>query len=272
MPKPPQQWPTPWRGCAPPACDTAHARRSRRAYNDAVTSPIRAITFDLDDTLWPFAPIGERIETALHAWFVAHSPATAERFPIAEMRALRERVFAEFPQHAHDLGLLRRLSIERALHESGDDPALASAAYAIFFNERNRVDFYPDALDGLRRIAARWPIAALTNGNADLAVIGIAGLFQFQLGAREYGAPKPDAGLFHEACQRLGCAPGEVLHVGDHPQMDVEGAANAGLRSCWIDRGDHPWPAALTRADLQVSTLTALADWLDAGAHFENAA
>ena len=29
--------------------------------------PIRAITFDLDDTLWPFAPIGERIETALRA-------------------------------------------------------------------------------------------------------------------------------------------------------------------------------------------------------------
>ena len=46
--------------------------------------PIRAITFDLDDTLWPFAPIGERIETTLHAWFAEHSPRTAERFPIAE--------------------------------------------------------------------------------------------------------------------------------------------------------------------------------------------
>jgi putative hydrolase of the HAD superfamily len=237
-----------------------------------VNLPIRAITFDLDDTLWPFAPIGERIETALHAWFAEHSPRTAERFPIAEMRALRERVFTEFPEHAHDLGLLRRLTIERALHESGDDPALASAAYAIFFRERNRVDFYPDALDGLRRIAAQLPVAALTNGNADLAAIGIAGLFRFQLGAREYGAAKPDAGLFHEACRRLGIAPGDVLHVGDHPRMDVAGAANAGLRSCWIDRGDHAWPDGLAPADLHVTTLTALADWLDAGAFFENAA
>lgn len=232
--------------------------------------PIRAITFDLDDTLWPFAPIGERIETTLHAWFAEHSPRTAQRFPIEDMRALRQRVFAEFPEHAHDLGLLRRLTIERALRESGDDPALASAAYAIFFHERNRVDFYPDAHDGLHRVAAHLPIAALTNGNADLAVIGIAGLFQFQLGAREYGAAKPDAGLFHEACRRLGVAPGEVLHVGDHPHMDVAGAANAGLRSCWIDRGDHAWPHGLPRADLHVTTLTALADWLDAGASFEN--
>ena len=31
-----------------------------------MNATIRAITFDLDDTLWPFAPIGERIETALH--------------------------------------------------------------------------------------------------------------------------------------------------------------------------------------------------------------
>ena len=232
-----------------------------------MNATIRAITFDLDDTLWPFAPIGERIETALHAWFIEHSPRTAERFPIEDMRKLRERVFAEFPQHAHDLGLLRRLTIERALKESGDDPALASAAYAIFFRERNRVDFYPDALDGLQRIAARLPVAALTNGNADLAAIGIAGLFRFQLGAREYGAAKPDAGLFHEACQRLGFAPGEILHVGDHPQMDVAGAANAGLRSCWIDRGDHAWPDDLAAADIRIATLTELADLLDAGHH-----
>lgn len=229
--------------------------------------PIRAITLDLDDTLWPFAPIGERIERALHAWFSEHSPRTAERFPIEDMRALRERVFAEFPQHAHDLGLLRRLTIERALHESGDDPALASAAYAIFFTERNRVDFYPDARDGLQRMSARLPVAALTNGNADLAAIGIASLFQFQLGAREYGAAKPDAGLFHEACRRLDVVPGEVLHVGDHPSMDIAGAAKAGMRTCWIDRGDHAWPGDLPRADLHVTTLTALADWLDAGAH-----
>lgn len=227
---------------------------------------MRAISLDLDDTLWPFAPIGERIETALHAWFEEHSPRTAERFPIAEMRALRERVMAEFPQLAHDLGLLRRLTIERALRESGDDPELASAAYAIFFRERNRVAFFPDALDGLRRIAAHLPVAALTNGNADLAAIGIDAHFRFALTAREYGAPKPDAGFFLEACQRLGFPPGEVLHVGDDPHVDILGAARAGLRTCWIDRGLHAWPEALPAADLRVTTLTELADWLDSGA------
>jgi putative hydrolase of the HAD superfamily len=244
--------------------DRDHAGAADAPYNAPVKHPIRAVTLDLDDTLWPFAPIGDRIERALHDWFVANSPRTAERFPISEMRSLRERVFAQFPQHAHDLGLLRRLTIERALNESGDDPALASAAYAIFFRERNRVDFYADAEAGLQRLAARLPVAALTNGNADLGAVGIAPLFVFSLCAREYGAAKPDAGLFLEACQRLGLPPQAVLHVGDDPRTDVAGAAGAGLQTCWIDRGDHAWPDELAHADLRVTSLTELADLLDA--------
>jgi putative hydrolase of the HAD superfamily len=228
-----------------------------------VKPAIRAITLDLDDTLWPFAPIGERIETALHAWFVEHSPITAERFPIEDMRALRLQVHAEHPEHAHDLGLLRRLTIQRALHDSGGDVALVDAAHACFFRERNRVAFYADALDGLARLAQRRPLAALTNGNADLAAVGIDRYFAFNLSACQHGVPKPDAGIFHAACARLELAPGDVLHVGDHPCIDVAGAAAAGLRTCWIDRGDHAWPDAVPPPDLHVHTLIELADWLD---------
>lgn len=231
--------------------------------------PICAITLDLDDTLWPFAPIGARIERVLHDWMEQHSPVTAARFPILEMRALRARVVASNPQLAHDLSALRRLTIERALVESGGDPALAEAAYRIFFVERNRVGFYADAQQALHRLSARVPVAALSNGNADLAAIGIDRLFRFQLGAREHGAAKPDAGLFHAACERLGCAPGDVLHVGDDIEMDIVGAARAGLRTCWINRPDdngqaRAWPHDDPRPDLAFDNLLALADWLDA--------
>ncbi len=225
--------------------------------------PVRAITLDLDDTLWPFAPIGARIEHALDAWFRERSPQTAERFPIPAMRALRDRVFAENPHLLHDLSTLRRLSIEAALRESGGDVSLADEGYDLFYAERNRVEFYPDALDALQRIAARVPVAALSNGNADLRTIGLASLFHSQVHAREHGAAKPEASIFLAACERLGVAPGEVLHVGDHPELDARGAMRAGLRACWLDRGDHAWPDDAPRADLEFSTLTALADWLE---------
>lgn len=233
-----------------------------------MTFPVRAITLDLDDTLWPFAPIGSRIEQSLHAWFLAHSPATAERFPVEGMRTLRGQVHADHLHLAHDLSALRRLTIERALRESGGDPALADAAHALFHRERNRVDFYPDARAGLERIAAGLPVLALSNGNADLETIGIAHLFTGQLSALMHGTPKPDAGIFVAACAQLRCDPREVLHVGDDIALDVIGAARAGLRTCWIHRSDtaaenDEWPDGEPAPDLQFDSLAALADWLD---------
>lgn len=226
--------------------------------------PIRAITLDLDDTLWPFAPIGVRIERVLDDWLREHSPRTAELFPVETMRQVREQVFRDHPQLHHDMSQLRRMTLAHALRESGADMDLLDPAYEVFYAARNQVECYPDSLAALERIAMRMPVAAVTNGNADLERIGMAQHFSFQLGAREHGAAKPEASIFHAACARLGVAHADVLHVGDHIEMDVMGAARAGLRSCWINRDAQAWTHATLRPDLEFTTLTALADWLDA--------
>ncbi|MGY1458404.1 MULTISPECIES: HAD family hydrolase [unclassified Luteimonas] len=230
---------------------------------------VRAITLDLDDTVWPFAPIGVRIERVLDEWMRRHSPATAEMFPVEGMRALRERVATEHPALYHDMSALRRLTLEAALRESGGDVALADAAYDAFFAERNKVECYPDAIHALERISAVLPIAALSNGNADLARIGLDHLFTAQLSACSFGSAKPDPAIFLAACELLGVPPAEVLHVGDHPEADVAGAARAGLRSCWINRADDAghrvqWQHAEVEPDLHFDSLAALADWLEA--------
>ncbi len=54
-----------------------------------------------------------------------------------------------------------------------------------------------------------------------------------------------------------------MLHVGDDPELDVVGAARAGMRSCWINRRGEAWPAELPPPDLAFPCLGALADWLD---------
>lgn len=229
-----------------------------------MTFPIRAITLDLDDTLWPFAPIGVRVEQTLDAFLRTHSPATADMYPIEKMRDLRTRVFAENAHLVHDMSALRQLTIEHALRDSGGDLGLLDAAYEVFYAERNKVEYYPDSLAALERIAAQVPVAAVTNGNADLDRVGIGHLFAFTLGSREHGVAKPDASIFHAACDRLSCAHGDVLHVGDHIEMDVAGAARAGLRTCWINREDRRWEHPTLAPDLEFDTLIALADWLDA--------
>lgn len=199
---------------------------------------IRALTLDLDDTLWPIWPTIERAEGVLHDWLARHAPRVVERHDRPAMRAVREAVARERPDWAHDLSALRRESIRRLLADAGEDEALAGPAFEAFFAERQRVELYGDALPALQRLSARWPLLALSNGNADLARIGLAAWFRGSLGARELGVGKPDRRIFDAACVRLGCAPHEVLHVGDDLALDVQGALHAGLQAAWVRRGD----------------------------------
>lgn len=238
--------------------------------------PVHAITLDLDDTIWPIGPVIVRAELALGEWLREHAPRTAALWPVEAMRALRDEVAAEHPHLAHDLTRQRLIALERMLRAAGDDVALAAPAFAAFFAARCDVTHYDDSLAALDRLAARAPLAALSNGNADLRRIGLMHVFRFQLGAREHGAAKPVASIFHAACRQLGCEPAHVLHVGDDVEMDIVGGARAGLHTCWINRPDdtgarRDWPRTDVRPDLEFATLTALADWLDA-AHNSDAA
>ncbi len=227
---------------------------------------ILALTLDLDDTLWPIAPVIEHAEAALQDFLHTHAPLVAKRWPVAEMRLLRERIAAEHPHLAHDFTAQRKLSLQHALTDVGADPDLVEPCFQAFIAARHQVELYPDVPTGLVRLAGQWRLAALTNGNADVQRIGLGQHFQFAICAREFGAAKPDAGIFLAACERLNLPPAQVLHVGDDPHLDVVGAAQAGMPTCWVNRHQMTWPAELPRADIEITDLHQLADWLLAAA------
>jgi putative hydrolase of the HAD superfamily len=229
---------------------------------------ILALTLDLDDTLWPVLPALERADRELDAWLREHHPEVARAWPIPAMRELRARIAAERPDLAHDFTAQRHLTMRRAFAACGIDEAPLQALWKVYFDARNSVEPYPDALPALERLAARRPLASLTNGNADLERIGLRAHFAHHVCARDAGVAKPDPRIFLAAAGRLGVAPGEILHVGDDPALDVAGARDAGLRTAWINRAGAPWPEALGQPpDLDLRDLGALADWLDAHGH-----
>lgn len=199
---------------------------------------IRAITVDLDDTLWPIGPTIAHAEAALAVWLLQHAPRVAERFDPAATGALRAAVAREWPERAHDLTAMRRETIRRMLAASGEDEALGPAAFDVFFAARQQVELYADVQQALERLSARWPLLALTNGNADIERIGLARWFRGCLCAHEIGVGKPDPRIFAAACARLGFEPIEVLHVGDDLVLDVQGALAAGMHAAWVRRGD----------------------------------
>jgi len=217
---------------------------------------IKAITLDLDDTLWPIAPTIERAEAVLQAWLDAEAPATALQWRDAAHRhALRAEVNGEYAAFAHDLTHLRREMIRLALQRAGDDAALAEAAFECFFAERQCVEFYPDVLPALARLAARYPVLSLSNGNADVHRIGIGQHFQAQVGAREVGVAKPGRRIFEVAAEAAGFAPREVLHIGDDAALDVLGALDAGMQAVWLNRDGGEWSHAPHQPHLEATDL-----------------
>lgn len=224
---------------------------------------IRAITLDLDDTLWPIGPTVERAEEVLAHWLREHAPATAARFDRAATQALRAEVARLAPHRAHDLSAMRRETIRRMLAAAGDDEALAEPAFQAYFAARQEVALFEDALPALRRLAARWPLLAVSNGNADLGRIGLAGWFVGTVNAQQVGIGKPDARIFRAAARRLELEPAALLHVGDDPRLDAQAALDAGLHAAWVTRDDPIEPASAPRC-WRGPDLLALADALGA--------
>ncbi|MGE4330700.1 HAD family hydrolase [Diaphorobacter sp.] len=203
---------------------------------------VRAITIDLDDTLWPIWPTIARAEAALAGWLAAHAPATAALFADAQaLRAIRLHMQTLRPDLRLDLSALRRESIRLALTQAGDDPALAEPAFDFFFAERQRVHLFDDALETLEFLSTRYPVVAVSNGNADVHRVGIGRYFKASLSAPVLGIAKPDARIFHAAAQAAGALPAQVLHVGDDALLDARGALDAGMQAAWINTAQAPW-------------------------------
>jgi FMN hydrolase / 5-amino-6-(5-phospho-D-ribitylamino)uracil phosphatase len=197
---------------------------------------IKAVLFDLDDTLWPIVPVIKRAENLLYDWLKAHAPAVTELVTIESMRERRQQLMATDPVYQLDFRILRHTVLTEAFRDAGLDVGLVDQAMAVFSKARNEVTPFEDVLPTLENLQGRVILGSVSNGVADLNAIGIAHYFQTSVAAHRVGYAKPDAAIFLAACKALGVAPQEALYVGDDPLLDVEGAQKAGLRAAWINR------------------------------------
>ena len=219
---------------------------------------IRAITLDLDDTLWEIGQVIVRAEDLLWQHLSEHCPRIPAKFSAEDLRQMRSSVVAEFPNHGHDFRFLRKKVLENLAREAGYSIDIVEPAFAVFDRARNDVELFPDVLPHLQTLAENFALVALTNGNANLKTIGIEHLFHDVVTASDVGVAKPDKDIFDIAVSRSGFSAAETLHVGDHPEIDVIGARQAGLRTAWMNRSDAGWPVHLPRPDAIVSTVVDL--------------
>ncbi|MFG2310991.1 HAD family hydrolase [Streptomyces sp. NPDC048566] len=133
---------------------------------------------------------------------------------------------------------------------------------------------FPDVLPALDALAAGHRHAVLSNSSLlvqdrKLRVLGVHDRFEAILCAAELGVSKPAAAAFHAACEALDLPPHRVAYVGDHPEIDGRGAAEAGLLSVWIDRtGAHRAPGGPPAGPHRIATLAELPALLGADTRF----
>ena len=198
--------------------------------------PPQALLFDLDDTLWPIGPVISAAETGWHAWLAERAPAVTSKYSVEALRALRLALLEKQPELTADLYRLRRLALEAVFADTGEDASHIDGAMAHFNVLRNAVTLFDDVAPVLAELGGVLRLGVITNGNADLEVIGLHHHFEVALASARFGRAKPDPSIFLAACEAMGVAPADAVYIGDDLRLDVRGAQAVGMRAVWMNR------------------------------------
>lgn len=143
---------------------------------------------------------------------------------------------------------------------SRPDDDLAANLYALYMKHCfGDVELYPDVVPTLDSLPADVSVGLLSNGNGYPERCGLRDRFDFVVFSQDVGFEKPDARIFLEACERAGCAPRELVHVGDSLAADVTGANGVGAVSVWLNRDGKTNGSGIV-PDYEIESLADLAD------------
>ncbi|WP_281400846.1 HAD family hydrolase [sulfur-oxidizing endosymbiont of Gigantopelta aegis] len=230
--------------------------------------PIKLLTFDLDDTLWPCMITITRTEERLHQWFSQHHPYIPAQYNIKQLREKRTQLVTKHQHIAHDLTAVRKKSFALLSREMGYSPEqekqFIQAAYEFYINERNKVSLYEDVIPTLKTLKADFRLGAVSNGNADIYQVGLGHLFDFSWSAADAGKQKPHPIVFNSLLEKQQLEAHEVIHIGDDPLTDIQGAQQSGIRAIWLNRDHLPWPEKINPPFIEIDQLNQLPDILKA--------
>ena len=101
--------------------------------------PIRALCFDLDNTLWDVWPVIRNAEQAMYDFLAQRYPRIVASLTVEAMREAREQTAARYPQMKHDFTFLRKQTLREHAQEFGYAECMVEEAFEVFIQARNRV-------------------------------------------------------------------------------------------------------------------------------------
>jgi HAD superfamily hydrolase (TIGR01549 family) len=192
---------------------------------------------------------GERVARAAQVPFDPRAFAAAEAEAVAAVR----RFIREQPETRDAERLPFYLdALLRALGLADEGQRRLAAGHVAGEHRRanlwsRRADDAAEILETLRGRGYRLAVVSNADGRVRglLEAAGLTSLLEFIVDSAEVGVEKPDPRIFHAATDRLGLPPAACAYVGDIYEIDVVGAARAGLSGILV--GHAPAPESVLR-------------------------
>lgn len=229
---------------------------------------IRAISFDLDDTLYDNEPHIINAEAELMQFLHQAFPLTQAWQP-QQWRRLKLQLLQQNPALAHDTSAARIATLHHGLsllgYSESEAKRGAEEGLACFYFHRSHFHVSDEVLALLSRLSAHFRLIGITNGNVDAERVGLGEVFEFVLHPGSGVRMKPAKDMFSEACERLNIGLEQLLHVGDSMNADVRGARLAGCQSVWLNPSFGrvaSLPIAALLPHMEIATLDSLLEML----------
>ena len=228
--------------------------------------PIKAIFFDLDDTLL------DDTESSGHAAeIVASELAGRQGVNPADLATAYLDAAIDFWEHLEpgsrrpSSGAIRPMIWRNALRSRGiDDPALATRLAERYDALRlERLELFPETLPVLRQLHGRYKLAIITNGFAEtheqkIARLELSRFFDTIILAGDLELIKPDPSVFRHAMQAAQTNAAESVMVGDRYERDIRGAHAAGMRAIWVNVRQETVPAGARPPEVTINSIAEL--------------
>jgi putative hydrolase of the HAD superfamily len=207
---------------------------------------IRAVFFDVGNTLLqPYPAVGEVCRQVLADEGHVHDlGAIDEIMPLVdeyyEDRYRTDDTFWTSEDETSQVWVGMYSLLCRRLGIADEGERIARRVYDEFGDPR-RWRAYPDVKPAFERLSTLGlQLGIISNWdrrlNSLIEGVGLGEYLSTVVSSAEVGLHKPDPRIFELACERLGVAPREAAHVGDHYYADIVGASAVGMNPVLIDR------------------------------------
>ena len=204
---------------------------------------IKVISFDLDDTLWSGTDVIIHAEKTMTSWMVINTPKISQSLSNEELRSRKIQFIKSNPKLRYKISQARIQFLTDLFSEFNypQPKELAKECFQVFYDARQKVTLFENVIDVLTELNKKFTLIAITNGNANVQAVGLEEYFDFCLNSEDFDFPKPHGDIFQAALAKAGISADQCLHVGDHPEHDMLGAKEVGIKTCWLEDGRHPW-------------------------------